>query len=170
MALAARSSLPFALSQNGSKRQCLCSPARAASVKGPPALELEYNKFGPSDLTVSEICMGTMTFGFQNSEKEAFEMLSYAWDCGVNFLDSSEGYPVPPQRATQGLSSTYIGNWMKTRKREDVIVATKVAGNAVVGRWCPEVSRSIEIAYCLILFRVWKRKGTVYSRLSVCSA
>lgn len=133
MALAASSALPWTIPIKSFKRQCISSPARATSVKGPASVDLEYNKLGSSDLDVSEICMGTMTFGFQNSEKEGFEMLNYAWDCGVNFLDSSEGYPIPPRRETSGLCSTYVGNWMKTRRREDVIVATKVAGNATVG-------------------------------------
>ena len=89
-------------------------------------------KLGKSDLNVSEVCLGCMMFGSQNTEKEAHEILSAATDMGVNFLDTSEGYPIPPREATTGRSTTYVGNWLKNSnvKREDIVIATKVAGYA----------------------------------------
>lgn len=90
---------------------------------------MQYRQLGNTDLDVSLICLGTMTFGRQNTEAEAFEQLDYAWSEGVNFLDAAEMYPVPVDPQYQGLTETYIGNWMQQRKnREQVILATKVAG------------------------------------------
>jgi len=90
---------------------------------------MQYRQLGNTDLNVSLICLGTMTFGRQNTEAEAFEQLDYAWSEGVNFLDAAEMYPVPVDPQYQGLTETYIGNWMQQRKnREQVILATKVAG------------------------------------------
>ncbi|WP_415899451.1 NADP(H)-dependent aldo-keto reductase [Neptuniibacter sp. QD48_11] len=90
---------------------------------------MQYRQLGNTDLNVSLICLGTMTFGRQNTEVEAFEQLDYAWAQGVNFLDAAEMYPVPVDERYQGLTETYIGNWMKQRNNRDkVIVATKVAG------------------------------------------
>jgi len=90
---------------------------------------MQYRQLGNTDLNVSLICLGTMTFGRQNTEAEAFEQLDYAWAQGVNFLDAAEMYPVPVDERYQGLTETYIGNWMKQRNNRDkVIVATKVAG------------------------------------------
>jgi aryl-alcohol dehydrogenase-like predicted oxidoreductase len=68
-----------------------------------------------------------MTWGKQNTEAEAHEQLSYAFDSGINFMDTAEMYPVPPAAETKGLTDTYIGTWMKNRKREDIILATKVS-------------------------------------------
>ncbi len=90
---------------------------------------MEYNKLPHSALEVSKICLGTMTFGEQNSEQEAFSQLDYALERGVNFIDTAEMYPVPPNGKTQGLTEQYIGNWLKhSDKREKVVLATKVAG------------------------------------------
>ena len=90
---------------------------------------MKYRKLGNTDLDVSLICLGTMTFGQQNTEAEAFEQLDYAWSQGVNFLDAAEMYPIPVSKERQGLTETYIGNWMRERNnRDQVIVATKVAG------------------------------------------
>ena len=85
---------------------------------------------GESDLVVPEICLGTMTWGQQNSEAEAHEQLSYALDRGVNFLDAAEMYPVPGKEETQGLTEKYIGTWLKGQRREDLIIASKVAGRS----------------------------------------
>jgi len=86
---------------------------------------------GSSDLKVSEVCFGTMTFGQQNSQEEAFEMLDYAVSKGINFLDTAEMYPVPPIEKTQGASEVIIGEWLKARKnRKDIIIATKVSGRS----------------------------------------
>ena len=90
---------------------------------------MQYNKLPHSSLEISQICLGTMTYGEQNSEREAFEQLDYALERGVNFIDTAEMYPVPPSSESQGLTETYIGNWLKkSGKREKVILATKVAG------------------------------------------
>ena len=77
---------------------------------------------------VSEICLGTMTWGQQNSEKEAHEQLDYAIENGINFLDTAEMYSVPPKEETYGLTEKYIGTWLKQQKRENIIIATKIAG------------------------------------------
>ncbi|KGY12371.1 aldo/keto reductase [Vibrio tubiashii] len=90
---------------------------------------MQYNKLPHSTLEVSKICLGTMTYGEQNSEQEAFSQLDYALERGVNFIDTAEMYPVPPKANTQGLTEQYIGNWLaKSGKREKVVLATKVAG------------------------------------------
>lgn len=91
---------------------------------------MDYRTLGRTDLKVSLICLGTMTWGSQNSEAEAHAQLDYAIGHGVNFIDTAEGYPVTPVSAdTQYLTETYIGNWIAGRgKRDDIILATKVAG------------------------------------------
>ena len=90
---------------------------------------MQYKKLGSSDLEVSELCLGTMTWGVQNTEEDAHEQLDYAVSEGINFIDTAEMYPVPPSSELQGLTETYIGNWLKkTGKRNDVMIATKVAG------------------------------------------
>ncbi|KAK1430441.1 hypothetical protein QVD17_13164 [Tagetes erecta] len=94
----------------------------------PQRSAMQYNQVGDSNLVVSEITYGTMTFGEQNTEKEAHEILSYAFEHGINTLDTAEVYPIPMKKETQGLTDTYIGNWMKSRPRDQIILATKVAG------------------------------------------
>ncbi|MFK7795166.1 MAG: NADP(H)-dependent aldo-keto reductase [Gammaproteobacteria bacterium] len=90
---------------------------------------MEYKILGNSDLKVSKICLGTMTFGEQNSELEAHEQLDYALANGVNFIDTAEMYPVPPRQQTQGTTEKFIGSWLAKRKcRDKVIIASKVAG------------------------------------------
>ncbi|QCF25255.1 NADP(H)-dependent aldo-keto reductase [Hydrocarboniclastica marina] len=84
---------------------------------------------GKTDLAVSRICLGTMTWGEQNTEAQAFEQLDYAVSQGINFIDAAEMYPVPPRAETQGLTETYLGNWLKARgNRQDLVIASKVAG------------------------------------------
>ncbi|WP_260260845.1 NADP(H)-dependent aldo-keto reductase [Vibrio intestinalis] len=88
-----------------------------------------YRKLPHSSLEVSKIALGTMTFGEQNSQAEAFSQLDYALERGVNFIDTAEMYPVPPKPDTQGSTESIIGNWLeKSGKREKVVLATKVAG------------------------------------------
>ena len=89
---------------------------------------MEYRTLGRTDLWVSLICLGTMTWGSQNSEAEAHAQLDYAIGQGVNFIDTAEMYPVTPvSRETQGLTEAYIGSWIAGRKkRDDIILATKV--------------------------------------------
>ncbi|GLC33117.1 hypothetical protein PLESTB_000368700 [Pleodorina starrii] len=89
---------------------------------------MRRHKLGSSDLEVPIVCLGTMTWGEQNTEEEAFEQLDYALSVGVNFIDTAELYPVPPRPETVGRTETYIGNWLKARGcRDKVIIATKVA-------------------------------------------
>ncbi|EPS67861.1 hypothetical protein M569_06914, partial [Genlisea aurea] len=89
---------------------------------------LEYRKLGDSDLVISEITLGTMTFGEQNTEKEAHELLNYAFERGINAIDTSEMYPIPPRAETQGRTDLYIASWLKSQPRDKVILATKVCG------------------------------------------
>ena len=98
---------------------------------------MEYNKLGQTDIEVSRICLGTMTWGEQNTEKEAHEQLDYAGESGINFIDVAEMYPVPPREETYGLTESYIGNWLSKRKdRDKIILASKVAAKA---EWLPYI-------------------------------
>ena len=90
---------------------------------------MKYKKLGNTDLDVSLICLGTMTYGEQNNETEAHEQLNYALSHGVNFIDTAEMYAIPPKEETQGRTEEIIGSWLAKRNdRKDIIVATKVAG------------------------------------------
>ena len=89
---------------------------------------MKYTTIPNTDIKVSKICLGTMTFGQQNSEKEAHEQLNYAVEQGINFIDTAEMYSVPAHAATQGSTERYIGTWLKNQKRENLVVASKVAG------------------------------------------
>ncbi|NTV94086.1 MAG: NADP(H)-dependent aldo-keto reductase [Thiobacillus sp.] len=89
---------------------------------------MEYRRLGDSDLMVSAVCLGTMTYGQQNDQAEAHGQLDYAFDRGVNFLDTAEMYPVPPRAETVNRTETIVGNWLRGRPRDRIIVATKVAG------------------------------------------
>ncbi|MCF7994862.1 MAG: NADP(H)-dependent aldo-keto reductase [Chromatiaceae bacterium] len=90
---------------------------------------MNQRPLGMTDLRVSELCLGTMTFGEQNTEAEAFAQLDRAVDAGINFIDTAEIYPVPPKAETQGATERFIGNWLAERGgRERLIIASKVAG------------------------------------------
>ena len=90
---------------------------------------MQTRKLGNTDIEVSLICLGTMTWGEQNTEAEAFEQLDYATGAGVNFIDAAEMYPVPPRAETQGRTEQYLGNWLARRgRRDDLVIASKVAG------------------------------------------
>ncbi|KAL5122132.1 Protein tas [Glycine soja] len=89
---------------------------------------LQYRTLGDSDLNISEITLGTMTFGEQNTEKEAHDILNYAFDRGINALDTAEAYPIPMKKETQGSTDLYIGSWLKSQPRDKIILATKVCG------------------------------------------
>ena len=92
---------------------------------------MEFRRLGRTDISVSRICLGTMTFGEQNTEAEAHEQLSLAYDRGINFIDTAELYPVPPKAETQGRTEAYIGSWLKaTGLRDKLVIATKVVGAA----------------------------------------
>ncbi|MEM9599664.1 MAG: aldo/keto reductase [Pseudomonadota bacterium] len=93
---------------------------------------MERRTLGTTDIDVTSVCLGTMTWGQQNSEAEAHEQLSYAIDeRGINFIDTAEMYPVPGRRETQGRTERYIGSWFAKRgKRDDIVLATKVVGRS----------------------------------------
>ena len=92
---------------------------------------MNFKKLGNTNLKVSTICLGTMTWGEQNTQKDAFQQMDYAIDQGINFFDTAELYAVPPREENYGHTESIIGNWFeKTKKREKVILATKVAGPA----------------------------------------
>ena len=90
---------------------------------------MNYKKLGNTDIDVSTICLGTMTWGEQNTQAEGFEQMDYALSQGVNFWDTAELYAIPPKESTYGKTEEVIGNWFeKTKKRSEVGLATKVAG------------------------------------------
>ena len=90
---------------------------------------MKYTTLPNTDIKVSKICLGSMTWGNQNTEAEGHEQLDYAFENGVNFIDTAELYPVPATAETQGRSSKIIGNWLKkTGNRDKIILATKIAG------------------------------------------
>ncbi|WP_211825061.1 NADP(H)-dependent aldo-keto reductase [Kistimonas asteriae] len=90
---------------------------------------MEYRQLGPTDIKVSAICLGTMTWGEQNTEQEAFAQLDRATAYGVNFIDTAEMYPVPPGAETWTRTEQIIGNWLRQRGRhDDLVLATKVCG------------------------------------------
>ena len=89
---------------------------------------MRYRTLPGTELKVSEVCLGTMTWGEQNNEAEAHAQLDYAVAQGINFIDTAEMYPVPPNATTQGRTETYLGNWLARRRRDDLVIATKVAG------------------------------------------
>jgi len=92
---------------------------------------MEYRKLGASGLAVSQIALGTMTWGEQNTEAEAHAQIDLALAQGVNFIDAAEMYPVPPKPETQGRTESYIGSWLaKSHQRDQIILATKAAGPA----------------------------------------
>lgn len=91
---------------------------------------MRYRTLGWTDIDISVLALGTMTFGEQNTEDEAHAQLDLAVAHGVNFIDVAEMYPVPPRAATQGLSETYVGNWLAHQAREHIILASKVTGPA----------------------------------------
>ncbi len=90
---------------------------------------MEYSKLGSTDLNVSRVCLGTMTWGNQNSEADGHEQMDYAITQGINFFDTAEMYAVPPSAETYGKTEEIIGTWFKKRgNRKDIILATKIAG------------------------------------------
>jgi aryl-alcohol dehydrogenase-like predicted oxidoreductase len=89
---------------------------------------MKFRTLPGTDMNVSQVCLGTMTWGEQNSEAEAHAQLDYAIEQGINFIDTAEMYPVPPNARTQGRTESYLGTWLKRRGRDGLFVATKVAG------------------------------------------
>ena len=92
---------------------------------------MKYRKLGNTDIDVSVICLGTMTFGEQNTQEEGFEQMDYSLDRGINFFDTAELYAVMPRRETYGKTEEIVGNWFKERKNRDkIILASKIASKA----------------------------------------
>lgn len=90
---------------------------------------MQFSSLGKTNVKVSKICLGTMTWGEQNTEAEAHSQLDLAFERGVNFVDAAEMYPVPPRPETQGTTEEFLGAWLAKRgRRDDVVLATKVAG------------------------------------------
>ncbi len=91
---------------------------------------MKFNILGSSSLKVSDICLGTMTWGIQNTQQDADAQMAMALDAGVNFIDTAEMYPVPPNADTYGDTERIIGNWIARNQdaRNNIVVMTKVAG------------------------------------------
>jgi len=90
---------------------------------------MKYTRIPHTDIRISKICLGTMTWGRQNTEDEAHEQMDYALDQGVNFFDTAELYPIPPKKELYAVTEEFIGNWFKKNgNRDKVVLATKIAG------------------------------------------
>lgn len=112
---------------------------------------MEYCQLPGTSLDVSRLCLGTMTFGQQNTEAEAHAQLDRALAAGINFIDTAEMYPVPGKAETQGRTEAYIGNWLKRQPRDKVILASKVAGPNRGIDWLrggPQLNRAQIVAAC----------------------
>jgi len=105
---------------------------------------MQYNQLGESALKVSEICLGTMTYGQQNTIEDAHQQLNYAITQGVNFIDAAEMYPVPARAETQGRTEAYIGEWLKHQQRDQLIIATKIAGPGRGMKWLRDGEKAID--------------------------
>lgn len=103
---------------------------------------MDYRYIGRSGLRVSPICLGTMTFGSQADKSTAFSILDYAYDTGINFYDTAEIYPVPPREETTGITEEIMGEWLQTKPRNSIILATKVTG-AASGWFVPPVRHGL---------------------------
>ena len=100
---------------------------------------MKYKKLNTTNIDVSMICLGTMTFGEQNTQYESFEQMDYAVDNGINFFDTAELYPIMPRRDTYGETEKIIGNWFKERKNRDkIILASKIASKSEGLEWIRE--------------------------------
>lgn len=89
---------------------------------------MRKNRLGKSSIVVSDICMGTMTFGNQSDQNESFRIMDMAYDAGVDFYDTAEMYPVPPDAKYVGATEEIVGRWLKTKDRDSIILASKVSG------------------------------------------
>ena len=103
---------------------------------------MEFRYIGRSGLRVSVICLGTMTFGSTTSKEEAFKILDKAYDAGINFIDTAELYPVPPDSKWAGETEKIVGEWLKTKPRDSIVLATKVAG-AASGWFVPPIRHGL---------------------------
>lgn len=108
---------------------------------------MQTTLLGTSGLQVSKVCLGTMTFGEQNTEADAHSQLDYAFERGINFIDTAEMYPVMPRAQTQGSTERFIGSWLKkTGKRGDLVLATKVAGPNPAMHWVRGGANNLDAA------------------------
>ena len=124
-------------------------------------------RLGETDLLVSECCLGGMTWGDQNTDEDAATQLNFAFDNGVNFLDTAEGYPVPMAPGTQGATDRAIGKWLKSCywTRDQVVISTKVCGYNERYTWFRESGEGTRLTKGQILESVdasLKRLGTDY--------
>ena len=104
---------------------------------------MKYRKLGNTDLKVSVICLGTMTYGEQNNQNEGFEQMNYAIERGVNFFDTAELYAVMPRKETYGKTEEIIGNWLKEKKnRHNIFLASKISGNGI--SWIREGNNNLK--------------------------
>ena len=105
---------------------------------------METRPLGKTDIRVSAICMGSMTWGVQNSEEDAHRQLDMAFARGINFIDTAEMYPIPVSATVQGRTESYIGSWLKkTGNRNRAIVATKVSGRSRDTSWLRKATPSV---------------------------
>ncbi len=103
---------------------------------------MQYRYIGKSGLRVTPICLGTMTFGSTTDKEEAFAIMDAAYDAGINFYDTAELYPVPPRSDYAGETERIVGEWLRTKPRESIILATKVAG-AASGWFVPPIRHGL---------------------------
>ena len=105
---------------------------------------MKYRKLGTTDIDVSEICLGTMTFGEQNSQIDGFQQMDYAFNRGINFIDTAELYPIMPRKETYGKTEEIIGNWLKEKgNRDKIILASKIASKSTGLEWIREGSKNL---------------------------
>jgi len=108
---------------------------------------MQKNRLGRSSLEVSKVCLGTMTFGEQNTEADAHRQLDYAVERGINFIDTAEMYPVMGRAATQGSTERFIGSWLKQRgRRDDLVIASKIAGPNANMNWIRGAAHDLDAA------------------------
>ncbi len=133
------------------QRPDLPRPFARARMRRRPAhirtTRMQRTRLGRSTLEVSKVCLGTMTFGEQNTESDAHRQLDYALERGINFIDTAEMYPVMGRAETQGATERFIGSWLKARgRRDDLVIASKIAGpNASMG-WIRGPAHNLDAA------------------------
>ena len=142
---------------------CRCAPPLMSTAAEPMLMR----RIGNSDLVVSECCLGGMTWGNQNSEADAGTQMSFAFDNGVNFIDTAEGYPVPMRPETQGATDVAIAKWLKStqRPRDSLVLSTKVCGYNDRYTWFRESGEGTQLSKAQIHESVdtsLKRLGTDY--------
>lgn len=146
----------------------IATTGRVIQTGGTASAPMRYKKLGGSDIVVSEVCLGTMTWGNQNLDDDAMAQLNSAWDeYGINFLDTAEGYPIPLSAETQGRTDLAIGKWLKSTKRarDSVIISTKVSGRNDRYDWLRDDGESTKVSEKQITESVEKslqRLGTDY--------